>query len=78
MSNRDKALDFSINLLTNLAYGKMTNEQGYDRDDAKYILGQTTRVVDKALGDKSTPNIRKVTRHVNRKVERRVDRRVDR
>lgn len=78
MSNRDKLLDFSMNLLTNYAYGKMTNEQEYDRDDAKYILGQATRVADKALGDKSTPNIRKVARHVNRKVERRVDRRVDR
>ncbi|MGM2787519.1 hypothetical protein [Bacillus cereus group sp. Bce018] len=78
MSNRDKALDFSINLLTNLAYDKMVNQHEFDKEDAQYVLGQATRVVDKALGDKSTPNIKRVVRQVNRRVERRVDRRVDR
>lgn len=71
-----KMLDFSVNLLTNYAYGKMTNEYGYDRDDAKYILGQATRVANKAMGKKSTRNIRAVVRHVERRVERRVDRQV--
>ena len=78
MSNRDKALDFSINLLTNLTYDKMVNKYEFEKDEAEHILGQATRVADKALGDRSTPHIKRVVRQVNRRVERRVDRRVDR
>lgn len=67
-----KLLDFSVNLLTNYAYDKMVNQYEFDREDAEYALGQATRVVNKALGNKSTRHIRQVVRRVERRVDRRV------
>ncbi|HHT7042031.1 hypothetical protein B4087_5806 [Bacillus cereus] len=78
MNKRETFLNLGVNLLTNYTYDKMVNKYEFERDEAECVLGEATRLADKALGDKSTPEIKEVVRRVDRRVERRVDRRVDR